>query len=275
VKSRGLLAAALFWSLVPSAAAADRYSFTKAQTANVDNALANRDLAGAYEKAIDNCIAHRDEALKGKSIAVRVEQSRLYLDCVQSWRGYVAATSNYGTANVRDLFQPGIAEAERLEKKATSEQDFMGMTFGVGLGFSVTNSDAIDGAEVVGGKVTVTSSKKQQPRVFLEFHQYIEGWCTGANQSGTIKRGCGPFMAVSASSDNVLQGVGFGWMYGFKPKEDTKEGFSIGLGAMLDSKVKTLASGFTKNEAPPAGEMTVRFEEKARWSAILFFTRTF
>jgi hypothetical protein len=82
-------------------------------------------------------------------------------------------------------------------------------------------------------------------------------------------------VAVAATEDEVLSGVGIGLMYGRKSKAADTDGFSIGLGVILDGKVKDLADGFEENQPPPPGETQVRFEEKARWSALLFVTRTF
>lgn len=146
----------------------------------------------------------------------------------------------------------------------------MGLNFGIGLGFSIGDSDAVDDAEIVNGIVRVKSSNKEQPRVVFEFHKYM--WCKDAMPG---KRGCGPFVAIAATQDKVLSGVGMGVMYGWRESTEDPEAFSVGAGIILDTKVTNLADGFAANQAPPAGETTVRFEEKSRWSFILFVTRTF
>jgi len=78
-----------------------------------------------------------------------------------------------------------------------------------------------------------------------------------------------------ASDSKVLSGVGLGVMYGLKTAPSDTEGFSIGLGAVLDADVKGLGDGFKLKEAPPAGETSIRFITKSRWSMVLFVTRTF
>ena len=253
-----------------------QYRASQAQANAVDAQLTAGAFAKAAEVALDDCTTHHVEAFNTSNrLAERERQAAMHGECVKFWRGYIAARTPGAASAIRDLFEPATAESERLFKKASSENQFMGMNFGVGLGVSVAGSEAIDDAEVVGGRVTVKSSRKQQPRVFLEYHSYIEGWCYNAQTAKTIRWGCGPFVAVATSPEKALAGVGFGWMFGYKPNEQQKEGMSFALGAMLDSKVKNLAEGFRRNEAPPAGETTVRFEEKSRWSAILFVTRTF
>ena len=144
----------------------------------------------------------------------------------------------------------------------------MGLKWGLGFGWSVSKDDAVNDADIVNGVVREKSNLKQQPRIILEFHKYI-----GCNSTGT--RGCGPFVAVAASNDNILSGVGGGVMYGFKEKAGDSSGFSIGLGAMLDAKVKDLADGFVEGSAPPDGETSIRYVEESRWSLLLFATRTF
>jgi hypothetical protein len=105
----------------------------------------------------------------------------------------------------------------------------------------------------------------------MEFHKYF--WCNDNRKIGT--KGCGPFVAVAATSDDLLSGVGMGLMYGRKTSAQDSDGFSVGLGVLLDDSVKDLADGFSRNEAAPEGETAVRFETKARWSTLLFVTRTF
>jgi hypothetical protein len=39
--------------------------------------------------------------------------------------------------------------------------------------------------------------------------------------------------------------------------------------------VKSLAGGFEEGAPLPPGEMAIRFEERSRWSTLLFVTRTF
>lgn len=64
-------------------------------------------------------------------------------------------------------------------------------------------------------------------------------------------------------------------MYGFKAKPSDPDGFSIGIGAILDADVKDLADGFKENQPVPEGETIIRYKSESRWSALIFFTRTF
>ncbi|MGH8222298.1 MAG: hypothetical protein ACREQZ_04925, partial [Woeseiaceae bacterium] len=84
------------------------------------------------------------------------------------------------------------------------------------------------------------------------------------------------FLAVAAGTGDTVLGVGLGWMWGLKSNDpEDSEGFSIGIGVILDDDVKALGDGFEENQPPPPGETAVRFEEKSRPAALLFVTRTF
>lgn len=174
-------------------------------------------------------------------------------------------------SKVDQLFSPLIDAKKKEESENQSSIDFMGLTWGVGFGYSFSSDEAIDDAEIVNGVVRVKSNKKEQPRLVLEFHKYF--WFNDGRKDGT--RGLGPFVAVAATQDDLLSGVGIGFMYGLKAKQSDPEGFSIGIGAILDADVKDLADGFSENAPPPGGETTVRFKQESRWSALLFVTRTF
>jgi hypothetical protein len=208
--------------------------------------------------------------LEHKTVSRRAAAARAYVACLKQLAGAIQSVS----IQSREAIQPLVASAEETEREATSQENFMGLNWGVGFGYSFSSSKAVDQASIVNGIVRVESERKQLPRAFLEFHKYL--WCNKDRSDRELgTRGCGPFLAVSATEQKVLSGVGMGFMYGRKAKATDSDGFSIGIGVMLDGKVKDLADGFEENQAPPAGETQVRFKEKSRWSGMLFVTRTF
>jgi hypothetical protein len=230
-------------------------------------------LLNALTKADTDCDALlRESRRKTEKVSDRAARAREALECVQSVSSYAVALAPSERAfQLRELFKPLHQTYEANLKQAESEEKFLGLTWGVGLGYSFGRDRSVDEAEIVGGVVRIKSEQKQQPRLLMEFHKYF--WCNSNDTDGT--RGCGPFVAAAATSDKVLSGVGLGFMYGMKSKATDSEGFSVGLGAVLDAKVKDLAEGFKPNEAAPAGETTVRYTTKSRWSILLFVTRTF
>jgi hypothetical protein len=178
-------------------------------------------------------------------------------------------------------FETLAAEIEEGGKGAQAQQKFLGLNWGLGLGASYYFDDAIEDAAVVDGVVRVTKDRRAEPRVLLEFHRFFftsdaDGKEPGQNGKA-IESGHGPFVAVAAKDNDVLAGVAAGWMFGWKDtqKSDDSNAFTVGLGVILDSDVTDLADGFKEGQPLPAGETSVRFEEKSRAAAVLIFTRTF
>jgi hypothetical protein len=164
-----------------------------------------------------------------------------------------------------------LAEYEQRAKIAESESEFLGLKWGIGLGLSRSWGSSVDDAEITSGVVRAKSNLQDQPRVVLEYHKYL--WCNDGGKVGT--RGCGPFVAAAATDKKVLSGVGLGFMYGVKARSEDSEGFSVGLGAILDGSVKSLGDGVVLNAAPPNGETAVRYETRGRWATLLFVSRSF
>jgi len=171
-----------------------------------------------------------------------------------------------------------LADVEERIDTIEGEKDFMGLKWGIGIGYSHGFDDIIDEAEIVDGVVRVKKDLTEQPRVIFEFHNYR--WCHRKGRSTgddlPVKTGCGPFAAVATRDDKILSGVAAGWMYGWKTGTGTDAtGFSVGVGVIVDSGGKVLGEGFKDGEAPPPGATEVLLKEKAVASGVIFFTRTF
>lgn len=269
------LLAFIFTGFLSSAtfAAADVKSYHQTFQKDAAEAAQSGDVAGYTARSLSAC-----QALDGSSGEATIDdrlkaakQRRMCLEAAQS--DGVASFLKEGKPLIVDQsFKSLLAEAEAEERNVKSQVDFMGLSWGLGFGYSfATSGKRIDAASIVNGVVRAESSNKDQPRAILEFHKYF--WCNKGRTIGT--RGCGPFVGVAATQDDVLSGVAMGLMYGMKIRESDPDGFSIGVGAILDDDVKDLGSGFKNGEAPPAGETAVRFRSKARWSGLVFVTRTF
>lgn len=247
--------------------------FTAANQQSIQANLQSGNLL-AVQAAIDEaCGRFHDEARDGdRTIHERDASAAEALRCVRRAKAAVVGFAADGqTRAVRELIEPLEQEAAQRKKETGAAVKFMGLSWGLGFGYSFGNDDAVDDAEIVDGIVRVNSEKKDLPRAVFEFHKYF--WCNNQMKDGTT--GCGPFVAVSATEDEVLSGVGMGFMYGRRTKADESEGFSIGVGLVLDGQVRDLADGFSANQAAPDGATEVRFQEKSRWSTLLFVTRTF
>lgn len=244
-----------------------------------------QDQAPSYQVRLDqlfskfkaaNCAADvRDAHDPNLTVFQRRDASQRVLNCIKTLRTAVALEA----AASPDQFVPIDAAFSTLQQQAqgdanekNAQANFLGLNWGLGFGYSFANDDVIEEATIVNGVVRSSKDKSRQVRLVLEYHKYF--WCN--RKKTTAKWGCGPFLAVAADEDDLLSGVAVGFMFGRRSKQaKAGEGFSVAIGAIVDADVKSLADGFEENAPPPAGETAVRFEEKSRSSAILFFTRTF
>jgi hypothetical protein len=241
-----------------------------AQQTQLDQDLSSGNLIQAQNLIVGVCDRPLKESRDSeRTLDARLVSAREAKLCFRANQSVVAAQTT--DPNADRIIQPYLELAESSEQEARTANEFMGLSWGIGFGYSFGEDEAIDDAEIVDGVVRVKSRKKDQPRAVLEFHRYF--WCNDGRKQ--LDRGCGLFVAVAASDEDVLAGVGIGFMYGRKSSPDDTEGFSVGVGVILDGNVKDLADGFKENAPPPGTETAVRFEEKSRWSALIIVTRTF
>lgn len=204
----------------------------------------------------------------------RHEAALRFQDCIAQVRGTVLAASGANAGAFALSLQVAEERAAAEVEESAAETQFMGMSFGVGVGVSFSEDDIVSEAEVAADDtIRATKTETQEPRVILESHYY--GWCkTPACNEGSF--GIGPFFGIVAKDDKLISAFAVGLMVGWKDKKRTdSDGFSVGVGLILDSDVSSLADGFDEGEPLPEGETEPQFEEKSRWGALLFFTRTF
>jgi hypothetical protein len=205
------------------------------------------------------CLARRAPLLQAYLSGIAFEATK---------QGKSAFEIQMFSAPATNLVKSEVQGGEDQTKGAKNNSSFMGLNWGLGVGVSLGFDETVSQASIINDQIVATETRRNEPRVVLEFHKYIQ-----SKRRNELILGHGPFVAVAATSQNVLSGVGFGWTFGFQTSPRSTEGFTIGIGAILDADVKDLAAGFTLGEAPPAGETAVTFEEKARWSALIFVTR--
>jgi hypothetical protein len=214
-----------------------------------------------------------EESTSGRDVSERAETAREALHCAKQVAAAATALAQPSNSfQVRGLVNTSVDAYEENLAERESEEAFLGFNWGIGLGFSVPiGGSTVNDAAIVNGTVRVNAEQAEQPRAFLEYHKYF--WCADSDQPGT--QGCGPFVSAVATDNKVLAGVGAGLMFGKKTSASDTDGFSLGVGVVLDADVKDLGEGFGRNQAPPTGETAVRFETRSRWSIVAFITRTF
>jgi hypothetical protein len=180
-------------------------------------------------------------------------------------------------------------ESSRKALEAASQEDFEGVGFGVGVGLSIdlADGDAVQRAEVIGGKLRVLEQKSYIPRLLLECHYFF---LPGSGFFGLVEEGAwgvGPFVAIQSGSNDVIETLGAGLMMGFRRTEMVTKGrdnqveqvrtnsFNVGLGFVLDGKASVLRDGVKENEAPPPGEEGALLKETSRWGLLIAFSFMF
>lgn len=167
---------------------------------------------------------------------------------------------------------PVAADAQEQVDDLKGKKSFLGQNFGVGFGVSFYDDEIVDDADIVNGVVVAKSERREEARVLLEFHTLIA--CNNGRKS--VDFGCGPFAAIAAKDDDILGGVGLGWLWSWRNKGSTDgTGFSVGIGAIVDNDVRDLADGFEVGLAPPEGETSVRFTDETKISYLLFISNSF
>lgn len=164
--------------------------------------------------------------------------------------------------------------------KSDGQTTFGGMTFGTGLSVAFNRGSSISNAEVINGLVRVTEETPAVARIVLETHYLFTcangekgNWC--GKGSHLESSGHGPFLAIQPGQADLIQAIGMGWMLAFRHKEGDTKSWNIGLGYMVDPKVKVLGDGIVANQPLPAGETQVRFKITARYSWFLVSSYTF
>jgi hypothetical protein len=183
------------------------------------------------------------------------------------------APESLGTVDA--VYVPILQHADIYTKQAASDNQFMGQSFGVGVGVSFGKSRVVS-AEVGGdGNIRATKTVKQQPRAILEAHHYVRSWCLNQGDCNAGKRGLGPFFALAAT-DDTISAVGFGITHGWRTGTGTEtSGITMSVGVVLDADVEELAPGFEVGKPLPAGETVPKIVKRSRWSPLLMFTKTF
>jgi len=155
------------------------------------------------------------------------------------------------------------AQATIEEEKNDALLDFKGLGFGAAIGTSTLLGDKqVTDAEIVNGIVRISEEKSIFIRIMLESHYFFVN-------TMHPKRGNGPFVAVSSSSDDIIESAALGWMIGFRRDEKESQSLNFGLGVLLDPSVQHLGEGFEADKPAPAGETAIRYKSTSQ-AGVLF-----
>jgi hypothetical protein len=150
-------------------------------------------------------------------------------------------------------------------------QKFAGISWGVGPSLTIDwgKHDRVEDASLdPTGKVRVDDVNNSIPRLTLETHYFFD-------ISGDETQGLGPFVAIQASGDELIEAIGFGIMYGIRRSRESATSFNLGLGVMVDPNVKVLGDGIKENQTLPPGETAIRFREEEQWGLLFISSFSF
>lgn len=175
------------------------------------------------------------------------------------------------TATQADLAARVAANRRVVEQT----REFAGRSFGLGVTFVRQFETHINEAVVSNDRVRVTDERDERLLILAELHHFFlidEGTCTETDATGCATWGHGPFLALQGAGDDALEGGGFGYMIGWRSRQDESQSFNVGLGLMYDPRVRRLAAGFRDGATLPTGETVVQFTDSSGWGLGLTFS---
>ena len=150
-------------------------------------------------------------------------------------------------------------------EKGKGKMDYEGLGFGVGISLTIDSGgdkDRVKSASVINGIVRITDENNTPARIMLESHYFF------TSKDGNF--GHGPFVALQPGSNEIIEAIALGYMWGFKrdsPK-GSSDSWNIGLGIVVDPNVQTLGDGIEPNEPLPTGD-SLRFKEETETGLLI------
>lgn len=183
---------------------------------------------------------------------------------------FASVIAGYVFAFTASAIHPAWADNQPGSGQQNPQQQLGSLGFALGIGNTFLSKENINSAEVDSGLVRITDSSKQQRAFWLESH-YVPRAFNFGNCCST-----GPFVAAQFSSNNNLfNAIGVGWVVALKhtPLTDFANNTSLNIGiGWASSQIQTLADGYLANQAPPAGDTSVRFKKINSNGIMLMFS---
>lgn len=158
---------------------------------------------------------------------------------------------------------------------------FGGIDFGIGISFTldVGTSDRISDASLVNGIVRVNDEDNGRARIMLESHYLFTPTKNvdflGLNNNGIEKEwGFGPFIALQPGTEDVIEAIGMGLMFGFR-RGKGDESFNLGFGVVIDPNTRILGEGVVANQPLTNGETEVRYKEELQTGFLILSSFSF
>jgi hypothetical protein len=230
---------------------------------------------------------------------MRSRVSSIFSAAIFALVGILPPASTCALAQANNAQQQQQQQATNQNQGQTSPQpqatpatkSFGGLTFGIGLGLSLNtqSTSRVTSASVVNGIVRVTQTDDASADFVLETHYFF---VPNRNFFSVPQGdwGHGPFVGIVASptGTNVIAAYTLGWMIGFREPSWTYDdkakqwnatystsSWNFGIGVRVDPSVQVLGQGLVANQPLPAGETSIRYENKPGYGLMLLSSFSF
>lgn len=175
------------------------------------------------------------------------------------------------------LLRASLVQGQDTGSSESNQRKFAGINFGVGLGVTLDTGtrDRVDDATIdANGIVRVNESSNIRARVFLETHKFIYSRpVKGAKRFQP--HGIGPFIALQPGTDEIIDSIGIGILFGWRDSDDATNSFNLGIGIHVDPRTQVLGDEFRKDQPAPVDAATgmplnVRFVDRDQGAVLIF-----
>lgn len=173
------------------------------------------------------------------------------------------------------------AESAESASNTVAQRQFAGLNFGVGISLThdLGKTDRVESASVVNGVVRVDNENNDIARIMLESHYFFtpkKQFRLNPNMAAN-QWGWGPFVALQPGTDEIIEAVALGVMWGFKRNDNPKDtsSWNIGIGAVVDPNVRVLGDGIEEGKPLPSGETEIRYKEKSQGGVLILTSFSF
>lgn len=171
--------------------------------------------------------------------------------------------------------KPNVKKDSDRTKAGQELGNFAGLKFGVGISFTLDSgdNDRVSEASLVNGIVRVDDEDNGRARIMLESHYFFTpDWRMPGLKDA--EWGVGPFVSLQPGTDNIIEAIGMGLMFGFR-RGSGSESFNLGFGMVVDPNTRILGDGVFADRPLPNGETEVRYKEEMQRGFLILSSFSF
>jgi len=172
--------------------------------------------------------------------------------------------------------EPDAGAEDAADEAEQQYKNFKGINLGIGpsVFFDVGGKPRIKDAEVVNGRVVVEEEEPYSPGIMFETHYFFTP-CYEFLYVPAGRWGFGPFVGLQTSTEDVIDALAFGMMYGARHADDAKGSFNLGVGIIIDPNKQILGKHIVEGGPVPAGQTDVPTKEVSAVGLVLTVSFSF